>query len=290
MMATDGKHERKNMKDTYGVVLPGMELSDLVGKLIVIEGTDGVGRSTQIALLKEWLEQKGHAVLDTGLSRSGLVGKGIKRAKEGHTLGRITLTLFYGTDFADRLEHEIVPALRAGFIVLTDRYIFSLIARAIVRGLDPVWVRSVYSFALKPDAVFYMHIGVDDLIPRVVFSRGFDYWESGMDVYSTEDMYESFRRYQTALLEQFDRLAEEYKFKVIDATPEPRKIFEKLKAGITRVLEGEHPHPRHGLEIAHPSIANAPAPAAPQPTTEAEESPKERASVVSAAPVEELKG
>ena len=102
------------MKTTNGVILPGMELSDLVGKLIVIEGTDGVGRSTQIALLKEWLEQKGHAVLDTGLSRSGLVGKGIKRAKEGHTLGRITLTLFYGTDFSDRLEHEIVPALRAG--------------------------------------------------------------------------------------------------------------------------------------------------------------------------------
>ena len=226
------------MKVTNGVILPGMELSDLVGKLIVVEGTDGVGRSTQIALLKEWLEQKGHAVLDTGLSRSGLVGKGIKRAKEGHTLGRITLTLFYGTDFSDRLEHEIVPALRAGFVVLTDRYIYSLIARAIVRGLDPEWVRKVYSFAIKPDAVFYLKIGVDDLIPRVVFTRGFDYWESGMDVYTTEDMYESFRRYQTSMLEQFDHLAEEYKFKVIDATPEPRKIFEKLRAGITKVLEG----------------------------------------------------
>ncbi|HEV3218551.1 MAG TPA: dTMP kinase [Candidatus Acidoferrales bacterium] len=234
-------------KETYGVVLPGMELSGLVGKLIVIEGTDGVGRSTQISLLKEWLEQKGHAVLDTGLSRSGLVGKGIKRAKEGHTLGRITLTLFYATDFADRLEHEIVPALRAGFVVLTDRYIYSLIARAIVRGLDPEWVRKVYGFALKPDAVFYLRIGVDDLIPRVVFSRGFDYWESGMDVYSTEDMYEGFRKYQTSLLEQFDRLADEYNFKVVDATPEPKKIFEKLRAGITKVLEGESPRP--ALEV-----------------------------------------
>jgi dTMP kinase len=248
------------MKETNGVVLPGMELSDLVGKLIVIEGTDGVGRSTQIALLKEWLEQKGHAVLDTGLSRSGLVGKGIKRAKQGHTLGRITLTLFYGTDFSDRLEHEIVPALRAGFVVLTDRYIYSLIARAIVRGLDPLWVRSVYSFALKPDAVFYLRIGVDDLIPRVVFSRGFDYWESGMDVYTTEDMYESFRRYQTSMLEQFDKLAEEYKFKVVDATPEPRKIFEKLRAGITRVLEGESHRP--ALEVAPPSAVSS-SPAAP---------------------------
>jgi dTMP kinase len=261
-----------------------MELSDLVGKLIVIEGTDGVGRSTQIALLKEWLEQKGHAVLDTGLSRSGLVGKGIKRAKEGHTLGRITLTLFYGTDFADRLEHEIVPALRAGFIVLTDRYIFSLIARAIVRGLDPLWVRSVYSFALKPDAVFYLHIGVDDLIPRVVFSRGFDYWESGMDVYSTEDMYESFRRYQTSMLEQFDRLAEEYKFKVVDATPEPRKIFEKLKAGITRVLEGEHARPV--LEIAPPSAASA---SAGQSSSPVEDAPLKQASGASESHVEDLK-
>ena len=278
------------MKVTNGVILPGMELSDLVGKLIVIEGTDGVGRSTQIALLKEWLEQKGHAVLDTGLSRSGLVGKGIKRAKEGHTLGRITLTLFYGTDFSDRLEHEIVPALRAGFVVLTDRYIYSLIARAIVRGLDPEWVRKVYSFAIKPDAVFYLKIGVDDLIPRVVFTRGFDYWESGMDVYTTEDMYESFRRYQTSMLEQFDHLAEEYKFKVIDATPEPRKIFEKLRAGITKVLEGESHRvvPAHdAITIATPASAVAPlahdpvpaappAPAAPETAPRAAESTEER--------------
>ena len=231
------------MKEAYGVTLPGMDPSNLLGKLIVIEGTDGVGRSTQIALLKEWLEQRGHAVLDTGLSRSGLVGKGIKRAKEGHTLGRITLSLFYATDFADRIQHEIMPALSAGFVVLTDRYIYSLMARAMVRGLDATWIRNVYSFAVKPDAVFYLRIGVDDLIPRVVFSRGFDYWESGMDVHATEDMYESFRRYQTGMLEQFDRLAEEYKFKVIDATPEPRKIFEKLRAGISRVVEGDSPRP-----------------------------------------------
>jgi dTMP kinase len=273
-------------KETYGVVLPGMELSGLVGKLIVIEGTDGVGRSTQISLLKEWLEQKGHAVLDTGLSRSGLVGKGIKRAKEGHTLGRITLTLFYGTDFADRLEHEIVPALRAGFVVLTDRYIYSLIARAIVRGLDPEWVRKVYAFALKPDAVFYLRIAVDDLIPRVVFSRGFDYWESGMDVYSTEDMYEGFRRYQTSLLEQFDRLADEYNFKVVDATPDPKKIFEKLRAGITKVLEGEPGRP--ALEIAPSGAATAPA----APSTNPEEPALQESSgaiAVSAPQTENLK-
>lgn len=224
------------MRETYGVRLPGLVLHDLVGKLIVIEGTDGVGRSTQIAMLKEWLEQQGHAVLDTGLSRSGLVGKSIRRAKEGHTLGRLTLTLFYATDFADRLEHEIVPALRAGFVVLTDRYIYSLMARAMVRGLDPAWVRSIHSFALKPDAIFYLRIGVDELIPRAVFQRGFDYWESGMDLYSTEDMYDSFNKYQTTLLQQFDRLAEEFQFEVVDANPEPKVIFEKLRAGISKML------------------------------------------------------
>src|SRR5437870_10576392 len=224
------------MKETYGVALPGMNLGDLVGKLIVIEGTDGVGRSTQISLLKEWLEQQGRAVLDTGLSRSGLAGKGIKRAKQGQTRGRITLALFYAADFADRLENEIVPALRAGFVVLTDRYIYSLMARAMVRELDPAWIRSVYSFALKPDAVFYLRIGVDDLIPRVVFSRGFDYWESGMDLSQSEDMYESFRKYQTALLARFEELAKEYNFEVIDASADVSTIFRHLRDGIARVL------------------------------------------------------
>jgi dTMP kinase len=245
------------MKDTYGAVLPDEMLDDLVGKLIVIEGTDGVGRSTQINLLKEWLEQQGHAVLDTGLSRSGLVGKSIKRAKEGHTLGRITLSLFYTTDFADRLENEIIPALRAGFVVLTDRYIYSLIARAMVRGLDPEWVRNIHRFALKPDAVFYLRIGVDELIPRAVFARGFDYWESGMDFYSTEDMYDSFRRYQTALLERFDQLAEEFQFRVIDARPEPRVIFEQLRDGISSVLTN-----RAAPEPTKPAAPAATVPAA----------------------------
>jgi dTMP kinase len=242
------------MKETYGVKLPGLALHDLVGKLIVIEGTDGVGRSTQMTLLKEWLEQQGRAVLDTGLSRSGLVGKSIRRAKEGHTLGRLTLTLFYATDFADRLENEIVPALRAGFVVLTDRYIYSLMARAMVRGLDPDWVRNIHRFALKPDAVFYLRIGVDDLIPRAVFQRGFDYWESGMDLYSTEDMYDSFQKYQGALLQQFDRLADEFHFDVIDAGPEPKVIFEQLREGILRVLVRPEPAPAATLAIVPPMV------------------------------------
>src|SRR5579864_8477424 len=153
------------MRQTYGKMLPGMRLTDLPGKLIVIEGTDGAGRSTQIDLLKPWLEELGHAVLDTGMTRSRLAGDGIRRAKERNNLGRVTQSLFYATDFIDRLEKEIVPALRAGFIVLTDRYIYSLMARALVRELDPVWVRNLYSFAPKPDAIFYLRIGVEELVP-----------------------------------------------------------------------------------------------------------------------------
>ena len=237
------------MRETYGVTLPGMNLEELTGKLIVIEGTDGVGRSTQIKLLRPWLEQQGRAVLDTAIKRSELAGKGIQQAKEGHTLGRVTLSLFYATDFADRLEHEIAPALRAGFVVLTDRYIYSLIARAVVRGVNPAWIRSAYSFALKPDAVFYMRIGVDDLIPRVVFSRGFDFWESGMDLYPSEDMYDGFRKYQTALLAEFDNLAQEYNFDVVDASMDIRSVFDRLRYGIDRVLRGEPREPLFSVSI-----------------------------------------
>jgi dTMP kinase len=241
------------MRETYGALLPGMNLADLTGKLIVIEGTDGVGRSTQINLLKPWLEQQGRAVLDTGMTRSELAGKGIKAAKAGHTLGRVTQTLFYTTDFADRLEHQIVPALRAGFVVLTDRYIFSLMARAVVRGMDLAWLRSVYGFALKPDAVFYLRVAVEDLIPRVVFGRGFDYWEAGADLHPSEDMYDSFIKYQNSLLSQFDVLAQEYGFDVVDASADIRVVFDRLRDGISRVLTGE---PREPLfNVRKPSEA-----------------------------------
>jgi|HubBroStandDraft_2_1064218.scaffolds.fasta_scaffold137659_2 dTMP kinase len=228
------------MRQTYGKQLPGMRLTDLPGKLIVIEGTDGAGRSTQINLLKPWLEELGHAVLDTGMTRSRLAGEGIRRAKERNNLGRVTQSLFYATDFIDRLEKEIVPALRAGFIVLTDRYIYSLMARAIVRGMEPNWIRSIYSLALKPDAVFYLRIGIDDLLPRVVFSRGFDYWESGMDLFPGQDIYEGFCNYQAALLKEFDRLAEEYKFEIVEASADANKVCEQLKKKILGIVEPVH--------------------------------------------------
>ena len=220
----------------FGEGLPDIDLAELKGKLIVLEGTDGVGRSTQIGLLKQWLENHGHAVLDTGMTRSALAGKRLKIAKEGHTLGGITMSLFYATDFADRLENEIIPALRAGFIVLTDRYTYSLMARAIVRGADPEWLREVYGFALIPDAIFYLRVQINDLITRVLQSRGFNYWESGMDLHMGEDMYESFVRYQKWLLAEFDKMVEVYGFQPIDASGAVEEVFNELRDRVDAVV------------------------------------------------------
>ena len=220
----------------FGEGLPEIDLNELKGKLIVLEGTDGVGRSTHIGLLKQWLENHGHAVLDTGMTRSALAGKRLKRAKEGHTLGGITMSLFYATDFADRLENEIIPALRAGFIVLTDRYTYSLMARAIVRGADPEWLREVYGFALIPDAIFYLRVQIDDLVTRVLQSGGFNYWESGMDLHMGEDMYESFVRYQKWLLAEFDKMVEVYGFQPIDASGSVEEVFNELRDRVDAVV------------------------------------------------------
>jgi len=226
----------------YSEPLAGVNCDELQGKLIVIEGPDAVGRSTQIARLVPWLEQRGHAVLHTGMARSALARKGIQQAKEGHTLGPITMTLFYTTDFADRLENEIVPALRAGFVVLTDRYIFSIIARAIARGEDSRWIEQVAGFALVPHMVCYLRCDVKDLVSRVVLGRGaFDYWESGMDMRFGRDMYESFVKYQTRLIRALDRMSGKYGFSTIDASQQPDDIFRQLQRQISTLFRAPRP-------------------------------------------------
>src|SRR6516164_8028115 len=220
----------------YSEPLPDVNTAELQGKLIVVEGPDAVGRSTQIALLRQWLEQEGHAVIDSGMARSALAGKGIQMAKEGNTLGPITMTLFYTTDFADRLENEIVPALRAGFVVLIDRYIFSIMARAIARGEDRRWIEQVAGFALVPHAVYYLRTDVEHLVQRVVLGRGaFDYWESGMDLRFGPDMYESFVKYQTKLIKALDSMVQPYDFTIIDAGKPIAQIFRELQRRITRL-------------------------------------------------------
>ncbi len=234
--------EAKRPLEFYREPLPGVESSELHGKLIVIEGPDSVGRTTQVARLRGWLGQKGHAVLDTGMARSALAGKGIQKAKGGNTFGPVTMTLFYATDFADRLENEIVPALRAGFVVLTDRYIFSLMARAIARGEDRRWIENVAGFALVPHVIYYMRAEVKDLVSRVVLGRGhFDYWESGMDLRFGADMFESFVRYQTRLIRALDGMARKYNFVTVDASRPPDRIQQDLQRSISRQFRAPKP-------------------------------------------------
>jgi dTMP kinase len=227
-------------KRFYGAGLPGVDPSELIGTLVVLEGADGSGRSTQIRLLREWLERRGHAVTEVGLRRSTLVAKELSAAKEGHTLGRTTMSLFYATDFADQLEHAIVPALRAGFIVLADRYVYTLMARDIARGAEPGWVEGVYGTALVPDAVYYLKVTPRVLVGRVLEKTGtLDYWESGMDVGLSPDMFDSFVKYQGLMQNEFKRLQERYGFEVINGNRSVRAVQHDLRARLEKALGHE---------------------------------------------------
>jgi dTMP kinase len=227
-------------KKFYGEGLPGVDLSKLVGRLIVVEGADGSGRSTQIEMLTEWFEQKGYAVVNVGLKRSMLVSDELEQAKQGNILSRTTMSLFYATDFADQLENKIIPALRAGFIVLADRYIYTLMARDIARGADPKWVESLYSIAIVPDMVFYLQTS-----PQVLIERNFqktsslNYWEAGMDIGLSSDMFESFIKYQNLMHKEFRRMQREYEFVIINGNKSVRAVSHDLKAQIEGSLEAK---------------------------------------------------
>ncbi len=223
-----------------------VDTSEHPGALICIEGTDRAGRSSHIALLREWLENDGYGVVYTAFTRSGLAGEGIQKAKAGHTLGPLTMDLFYATDFADRVENDILPALRAGFVVLTDRYTYASLARSIVRGSDPEWAEDMYRFAPKPDAVFYLDVTVENLIPRVLSGGGFDHWESGLDFQEERNIYPSFIRYQERLLRVFDDLVERYHLTRIDANRTMREVFGDLKDQTKAVLDHTGVRPTSG--------------------------------------------
>lgn len=212
-----------------GHKMPYLPVDGCGGRLIVVEGTDGVGRSTQTSMLKEWLEVQGFAVLDTGWTRSKLVGQAITDAKTGHALHRLTYSLIYATDLADRLEYQIIPALRSGFIVLADRYIYTAIARGIARGAEKDWLKDLFGFAVAPDLVFYLRLGVQDLVPRVLEAGKMNYWESGMDMNYGDDLYDSFVAYQSELISQFDAMADEDGFLTVDARQEPQAIQRQLR-------------------------------------------------------------
>ena len=227
-------------KRFYGKGIPRVVLEELKGQLIVVEGADGSGRSTQIDLLRNWLERRGYPTVNVGLKRSMLVSMELERAMRGNILGTRTLSLFYATDFADQLENRIIPALRSGFIVLADRYIYTLMSRAIVRGVEPAWIRDVYSIALVPDAVFYLAVSPKILVERNLRKHAvLDYWESGMDMHRSSSMYASFIEYQRQIQKEFKVMQQHYGFETINGNRSPRAIQNELRAKIEVILNGK---------------------------------------------------
>jgi dTMP kinase len=213
----------------FGESLPYLKPYQIKGKLIAIEGTDGSGRSTQVALLRNWLEVQGYAVVETGWARSNLMHKSIELAKSGNTMDRMTFTLLYATDFADRFENLIIPALKSGHIVLTDRYVFTAMARDVVRQPDTRWIRNLFSFALVPDLTLYLKIDIETLIPRAIEGGGMNYWEAGMDLHMGQDLFDSFVNYQVTQIAEYDKLAKEFDFEAIDARKKVEEIQEDMR-------------------------------------------------------------
>jgi dTMP kinase len=234
----------------YGMPLPGVRPEELSGNLIVVEGADGSGRSTQISLLTEWLESEGFAVETMGLRRSYLVGEDIDALLAENAVTRLTLALMYSTDFFDQLERRILPALRSGLIVLADRYIFTLIARAAVRGISRDYLHGIYEIALRPDLTFWLNVR-----PEVAFDREFkksqtiSYWESGRDMSLSNDLFQSFVRYQSLIKREFEYLSKRHGFIELDGEASVSEVNRQLRTRIASHLgiRGTHYRPSHAL-------------------------------------------
>jgi dTMP kinase len=230
---------------TYGTPLPGMPREPFRGKLIVLEGADGSGRTTEVDLLKEWLEVEGHPVVDTGLRRSSLLSEQIEEAKKGNTLSATTLALLYAADFADQLENKIIPSLSAGSTVLADRYIYTLMARAIVRGASRSWAETLYAFSLVPDLTIFLDAKTDILLHRAIAKYGsLDYWESGMDLCLSRDRFESFYRYQALLRAEFGVMEKRYGFHRVDANRTPTAVHRETRDLVAPLFRSEGRRPR----------------------------------------------
>lgn len=226
-------------KRCYGAPPPGADLESLQGKLIVLEGQDSSGRSTHVSLLSKWLQQEGYAVVEVGIKRSALVAPELEEARRGTTLSPRTMSLFYATDFYDQLENRIVPALRAGAVVLADRYIFTLMARDLVRGADEAWVKNLYSKAIVPDALIYLQASPRTLLERRLEAHpDLDYWESGMDLGLSRDWYESFLAYQRRMSQLFHKLIPEYGFDVVNANRSVPVVHRELQGKMQAFLAG----------------------------------------------------
>jgi dTMP kinase len=229
--------ETEDSQYFFGEHLVGLNPSELVGSLIVIEGLDGSGRSTQITLLQEWLESEGFAVQTSGLRRSNLVGRDIDELLAKNAVTRLTLALMYCTDFFDQLEHRIVPALRAGTIVLADRFIFTLIARSVVRGINRDYLTGLYAMALRPNLTFWLNVH-----PETAFAREFkkaqaiSYWEAGRDMSLSHDLYWSFVRYQTMIKREFEVMAKRNGFIELDGEASVSTVNKQLRQRIGEYL------------------------------------------------------
>ena len=191
----------------------------ITGKLIVVEGIDGSGKSTQIRLLEKWLRYRNIHVFLTEWNSSEAIKDVTARGKKKEKLTPTTFSLLHATDFADRYERNIFPLLRAGYIVLADRYIYTAYARDMVRGCSPLWVKKVYGYALKPDITFYFRVPVDVAAERILSGRPkLKYYEAGMDLAISNDIYESYRIFQSRIIEQYEKMVKNENFVVIDGT------------------------------------------------------------------------
>ncbi len=223
---------------------PKLPLHGYPGRLLVFEGLDGSGKSTQAALLGKWLQSQGYRVFFTEWNSSELTAATIRRGKKKGLLTPTTFSLLHATDFADRFERRILPPLRAGYVVVCDRYAFTAFARDAARGCEPEWVRNIYSFAPRPDRVFYFQVPVSVSLKRKIASRlKINYYEAGMDLGLSDDLQESYERFQTRLKQEYDRLSKTDGFTVIDATravePIQRELREDVRPLLTDFPTGE---------------------------------------------------
>jgi len=191
----------------------------LPGKLFIVEGIDGSGKSTQLDMLRKWLIGQGYCVAFSEWNSSPVVRETTRRGKKKQLLTSTSFSLIHAADFADRMERQMLPALKAGAIVLADRYIYTAFGRDVARGVHRQWVRQVYSFALQPTVAFYFRVSLDESLERILSGRpALKYYEAGMDVGLSNDPYESYRLFQGRILEEYEKMIDEFGLTVIDAT------------------------------------------------------------------------
>src|SRR5918992_3039086 len=209
------------------------------GRLFIVEGIDGSGKSTQLMLLQKWLESEGYVPSFSEWNSSPLVRDVTKRGKKKKMLTAMTFSLIHATDFADRIEHDIIPPLKAGAVVLADRYIYTAFARDVVRGVSPKWVRDLYSFAVKPTVAFYFRTPLDVAMKRILGGRdAIKYYEAGMDLGLSDDLEESFRIFQGRIIEEYEKLVDEFGLVAIDATRSIEDQQAQVRKIVTAALPG----------------------------------------------------